>query len=84
MTFREALLIWQAWGVYRVQTVVYGVLGLLLLLDWGGATMKLGVVGGTLVAGLHASLAWGVWRALRWLGSQGALLARSGTIKRSR
>ena len=73
MTFRDAMLIWHAWEVYRIKRLCAGVLTVLLLLDWGGATMKLGVVGGTLVAGVHASIAWGIWRGLRWLAKESIL-----------
>jgi hypothetical protein len=67
LTFRDAMLMWHAWEVYRIKRFVSGILTALLVMDWCGATMLLGVVGGTLVVGVHGSIAWGVWRGLRWL-----------------
>jgi hypothetical protein len=58
---------WHAWEVYRIKRLCSGVLTVLLVMDWLGAAMMLGFVGGTLMAGVHASIAWGVWRGLRWL-----------------
>lgn len=67
MTWDDAMLLWDTWAFHRLHQVGTGVLLMLLVLDWFGAMMKVGVLMGTLIAGLHVSIVWGVWRGLRWL-----------------
>ena len=62
----DALVFWRAREVHRVQCFVYGVVGLVLLMDWVGLTMVLGMVWGTLMVAFHVVVAWGLWRVLCW------------------
>src|SRR3989442_1179546 len=68
LTFEDGLTIWRARDTYRVQTVVYGILGLVLLVpplvhllagEWGSAC---GVIG--LEVLVIAGIRW-LWRTLR-------------------
>ena len=80
LTLDDALVIWRAREVHRVQCFFYGLGFLLLLMDWVVVTHALGGFWGTLLVAFHVVVFWTLWRVLCWV--VGWLLRRASSMYR--
>ena len=68
LSHADAMTIWRARDVYRVQSVLYGLVILFFVVEFFGYVMLGYWYLGLIVVPLQWGILWWVWQGLRWLG----------------